>query len=108
LLFFVAGSGDEVSLSARLLVAAPPLLLAWPLLALAIVLRRRRGATGVARVARAARMSLLGIGYAVVLFAVGYLLAARSAIEGDIAWVCYWGVAAAGWLALSALALRRS
>jgi hypothetical protein len=106
--FFLAGSGDEVSLSTRLLVAAPPLLLAWPLLTLAIVLTRRREATGSAQVVRAARISLLGIGYALVLFAVGYRLAETSTIEGDSAWACYWGGAAAGWLALSALVLRRS
>jgi hypothetical protein len=108
LLFFVAGSSDEVALSTRLLAAAPPVVLAWPLLTLAIVLTRRRGATGVALVAGAARVSLLGIGYAVVLFAVGYRLAATSAIEGNLAWACFWAAAAAGWLALSALALRRS
>jgi hypothetical protein len=103
LLYFAAGASDDATDGARVGLAAMPALMAWPLLALAVGLARRRQGRAMGPVlgGAAVKASLL------LLFAGADLLLARHlgaavAIHGDATWTLFWTGSAVVWVALSA------
>jgi hypothetical protein len=72
------------------------------------VLARRGTGRSAARVAGGAlARSLLLVAYAATVLAAARALGAAETIRGDASWTVLWLVAAAGWVALGLVCLRR-